>query len=101
MDEKLTQQISLSICAVTGFSSLRDELPEFQAQGVGNDRQPLKNFGRLLLFFIFNFYFCLAYLITLAARNSTDCGIVRPSCFAVLRLTSGSRRCSLQVSRST
>jgi hypothetical protein len=45
MDEKLTQQISLSICAVTGFSSLRDELPEFQ-QGVGNDRQPLKNLGR-------------------------------------------------------
>ena len=37
----------------------------------GNDRQPLKNFGRLLLFFIFNFYFCLAYLITLSARNST------------------------------
>ena len=38
----------------------------------GNDRQPLKNFGRLLLFFIFNFYFCLAYLITLSARNSTE-----------------------------
>jgi len=34
MDEKLTQQISLSICAVTGFSSLRDELPEFQAHRV-------------------------------------------------------------------
>jgi len=38
----------------------------------GNDRQPLKNFGRLLLFFIFNFYFCLAYLNTLSARNSTE-----------------------------
>jgi hypothetical protein len=28
----------------------------------------------------------LCHLITLSARNSTDCGIVRPICFAVLRL---------------
>ena len=26
--------------------SLRDELPEFRRTGVGNDRQPVKNFGR-------------------------------------------------------
>ena len=34
----------------------------------------------------------LSYLITLSARYSTDCGIVTPICFAVLRLITSSNR---------
>ena len=32
----------------------------------------------------------VSYLITLSARASIDCGIVRPICFAVLRLITSS-----------
>jgi hypothetical protein len=31
------------VVSAIGFSSLRDELPEFRRTGVGNNRQPLKN----------------------------------------------------------
>src|SRR5215831_17469628 len=40
-------------------------------------------FSRFILSFSF---LLLPYLITLSARYRTDCGIVRPICFAILRL---------------
>jgi hypothetical protein len=44
--DAFTTKIGLSSGAVTVSSSLRDELPEFWSTCAGNDRQPLKNFGR-------------------------------------------------------
>jgi hypothetical protein len=44
--EARSTKISLSICAVTGSSSLRDELPISGAQVLEMNRQPLKNLGR-------------------------------------------------------
>jgi hypothetical protein len=44
--EVFSTKIGLSIGAVMGSSSLRDELTGSEAQCVGNDRQRLKNFGR-------------------------------------------------------
>jgi hypothetical protein len=41
--ETFSTKNGLSIFSATGFSSLRDELPEFRHTGVENDRQPLKN----------------------------------------------------------
>ena len=44
--EIFNTKIGLSIVTVIGSSSLRDELPDYRAQGIGYDRQHLKNFGR-------------------------------------------------------
>ena len=44
--EAFSTKIGLSIGAVTGSFSLRDELTDLTPQFVGNDRQRLKNFGR-------------------------------------------------------
>src|SRR5262245_45614312 len=41
-----------------------------------------------------------ASLITLSARNSTDCGIVRPICLAVFRLFTNSNLVGLSTGRS-
>jgi hypothetical protein len=41
-----------------------------------------------------------ASLITLSARNSTDCGIVTPICFAVLRLITSSNFVGCSTGRS-
>src|SRR5262245_21172649 len=40
------------------------------------------------------------YLITLSARNSTDCGIVTPICFAVFRLMTSSNFVGCSTGRS-
>src|SRR5207249_7667140 len=49
---------------------------------------------------IFAFCICLIYLMTLSAWYSTDCGIVRPICFAVLRLITNSNFVGCSTGRS-
>ena len=42
----------------------------------------------------------LSHLITLSARKSTDCGIVRPICFAVFKLMTNSNFVGCSTGRS-
>src|SRR5262249_30633720 len=105
----LSTKIGLSSGAVTVLSSLRDELPEFRPKAlerIVSVRRILEvsrdlNEGEIKS--VQSWHRCLIFchhLITLSARYSIDCGMLRPICLAVLRLITSSNFVGRSTGRS-